>query len=108
MGAGSPAETLREDVALLEAQLETLEEDTLAAEAAVTQSRQREKDTREAAGAAKLRAKSLETEVATLIKLLKPAEAGRFKPVVDQISVSPGFEVAFGAALGDDLRRDSR
>ncbi len=103
MGAGSPAETLREDVALLEAQLETLEEDTLAAEAAVAQSRQREKDTREAAGAAKLRAKSLETEVATLIKLLKPAEAGRFKPVVDQISVSPGFEVALGAALGDDL-----
>src|SRR5208282_1168381 len=51
----------------------------------------------------RLKAKSLETEVATLIKLLKPAEAGRFKPVVDQITVTPGYEVALGAALGDDL-----
>src|SRR5208337_3685808 len=101
--ASSPVEALREDVAMLEAQLETIEGDILAAEDAVAQSRVKEKDTREAAGAARLKAKSLETEVATLIKLLKPAEAGRFKPIVDQISVSPGYEIALGAALGDDL-----
>ena len=95
--------TLREDVAMLEDQLETLEGDIIAAEETVAQSRTREKDTRDAAQAARLRAKSLETEVATLIKLLKPAEAGRFKPIVDQIFVSPGFEIALGAALGDDL-----
>jgi chromosome segregation protein len=101
--ASSPVEALREDVAMLEAQLETIEGDILAAEDAVAQSRVKEKDTREAAGAARLRAKSLETEVATLIKLLKPAEAGRFKPIVDQISVTQGYEIALGAALGDDL-----
>ena len=67
------------------------------------QSRAKEKDTREAAQAARLKAKSLETEVATLIKLLKPAEAGRYKPIVDQISVTPGYEIALGSALGDDL-----
>ena len=101
--ASSPVEALREDVAMLEAQLETIEGDILAAEDTVAQSRVKEKDTREAAGAARLKAKSLETEVATLIKLLKPAEAGRFKPIVDQISVTQGYEIALGAALGDDL-----
>ena len=88
---------------MLEDQLETLEGDIIAAEETVAQSRTREKDTRDAAQAARLKAKSLETEVATLIKLLKPAEAGRFKPIVDQIFVTPGFEIALGAALGDDL-----
>ncbi|MGO9461340.1 MAG: chromosome segregation protein SMC [Rhodomicrobium sp.] len=101
--ASSPVEALREDVARLEAQLETIEGDILTAEDTVAQSRIKEKDTREAAGAARLKAKSLETEVATLIKLLKPAEAGRYKPIVDQISVTPGFEIALGSALGDDL-----
>ncbi len=102
-GASSSADTLREDVAMLEDQLETLEGDIIAAEEAVAHSRSREKDTRDAAQAARLKSKSLETEVATLIKLLKPAEAGRFKPIVDQIFVAPGFESALGAALGDDL-----
>jgi chromosome segregation protein len=102
-GASSPVEALREDLGMLEAQLETIEGDIIAAEETAAQSRIREKDTREAAAAARLRAKSLETEVATLIKLLKPAEAGRFKPIVDQISVTPGFEAGLGAALGDDL-----
>ncbi|MBI4724787.1 MAG: chromosome segregation protein SMC, partial [Rhodomicrobium sp.] len=101
--ASSPVEALREEVERLEAQLETIEGDILTAEDTVAQSRIKEKDTREAADAARLKAKSLETEVATLIKLLKPAEAGRFKPVVDQISVTPGYETALGAALGDDL-----
>ncbi|MGA7323394.1 MAG: chromosome segregation SMC family protein, partial [Rhodomicrobium sp.] len=99
----SPVETLREEVARLEAQLEALEGDILTAEETVAASRLKEKDTRDAAQAARLKAKGLEAEVATLIKLLKPAEAGRFKPVVDQISVKPGYEIALGAALGDDL-----
>ena len=103
-GASSPVDELREDVAMLEDQLETLEGDIVAAEETVAHSRTREKDTRDAAQAARLKAKSLETEVATLIKLLKPAEAGRFKPHRrPDLVVAPGFESALGAALGDDL-----
>ena len=101
--AASPVETLREEVAEIEAQLESIEEGIFQAEETVAASRAKEKDTREAAQAARLKAKSLETEVATLIKLLKPAEAGRYKPIVDQISVTPGYEIALGSALGDDL-----
>ncbi len=102
-GASSPLDELREDVAMLEDQIETLEGQIIAAEEGLAHARTREKDTRDAAQAMRLKSKGLEAEVATLIKLLKPAEAGRFKPIVDQISVSPGCEIALGAALGDDL-----
>jgi chromosome segregation protein len=103
MSASGDVESARAAVADLDASLKTLEADVTAAEAAVVQSRAREKDTRDAAAAARLKAKALETEVATLIKVLKPSDAGRFRPVVDQIAVSPSYEIALGAALGDDL-----
>ena len=103
LGDTSSLEWLRQETAELEAALLETEEATQAAESASLDARQREKDTRDAAAAARLRAKQLETEVATLIKLLKPTDAGRFKPVVDQIKVASGYEVALGAALGDDL-----
>ena len=45
----------------------------------------------------------LQTELATLLKLLKPAEKGAWAPVVDDIRISGGHEQAVGAALGDDL-----
>ncbi len=58
---------------------------------------------REAANAATLSASRLKTEVDTLLKLLRPAGDDAFTLVVDQIEVSPGYEMALGAALGDDL-----
>ena len=45
----------------------------------------------------------LQTELATLLKLLKPAEKGTWVPIVDEIRISGGHEQAVGAALGDDL-----
>ncbi len=74
--ASSPVEALREDVAMLEAQLETIEGDILTAEDTVAQSRIREKETRDAAGAARLKAKSLETEVATLHQAVEASGGG--------------------------------
>ena len=52
---------------------------------------------------ARLKARQLETEVATLVKLLMPSESAKWRPVVDDIKVARGFEIALGAALGDDL-----
>ncbi len=89
-------ERLAGEIADIEAQTERAEE-TLAA------SRAQEKTAREAASQTSLNARQLETEVATLIKLLRPAEAARWRPVVDDIRVSVGYETALGAALGDDL-----
>ncbi len=45
----------------------------------------------------------LEAEVATVRKLVAPAGDTRFPPVADRLVVMKGYEVALGAALGDDL-----
>jgi len=107
LGAGpegaDDAEILRGQMDQLGAELETVESQTAEREAALPDARAREKEAREAASQARLKARQLETEVATLVKLLKPDESAKWRPVVDQITVSPGFEIALGAALTDDL-----
>ena len=45
----------------------------------------------------------LHTELATLLKLLRPAEDGAWMPIVEEIRIASGYEQALGAALGDDL-----
>ncbi len=96
-------DTLHEQMEQLAALLETVEGETADAEAALPEARSREKDAREAANQSRLKARQLETEVATLVKLLKPNESAKWRPVVDDITVTPGYEIALGAALTDDL-----
>jgi chromosome segregation protein len=45
----------------------------------------------------------LETEAKTLMKLLAVETKNMWPPAIDSISVEKGYEVALGAALGDDL-----
>ena len=45
----------------------------------------------------------LDAEVNALANLLKISEDDLWPPLVDAVSVEPGFEAALGAALGDDL-----
>lgn len=96
-------EELAEMVAIKGEELEAVEQQVLDAEAALPEARERERVTRDTAAAARLKARQLETEVATLVKLLKPAEAAEWRPAVDAVKVAPGYEVALGAALADDL-----
>jgi chromosome segregation protein len=58
---------------------------------------------RDDAARVRLAANAFSTERETIAKLLAPANDGGFAPVVDHIRVSPGYETALGAALGDDL-----
>lgn len=53
------------------------------------------------------KAQKLETEAATLAKLLAPAAAGGWPAIVDALRVAAGFETALGAALGEDLDASS-
>ncbi|NQV55173.1 MAG: chromosome partitioning protein ParA, partial [Rhodospirillales bacterium] len=93
-------------------------EDTLnAAETAATQARAAadtaETDRQKTAADARLasenaQAKSgeaarLEAEEKALAELLEIADADLWPPVIDIVTVAPGFETALGAALGDDL-----
>lgn len=57
----------------------------------------------EASGAASSEAGRAETEAGALADLLDAADSGSRAPVMDAVSVTPGYEAALGAALGDDL-----
>jgi chromosome segregation protein len=58
---------------------------------------------RDEAQRVRLAANAFSTERETIAKLLAVADDGAYPPAVDQIRVSPGYETALGAALGDDL-----
>lgn len=94
---------LRAKVGTLSGNAKALEQQVLEAEEALSQVREKERAARETAADAKLRAQELETEAQTLIKLLKPAEDTQWVPIVGKVRVEPGYELAIGAALGDDL-----
>jgi chromosome segregation protein len=53
--------------------------------------------------AADSEATRLETEARTLARLVASPAGADYPPVIDQLSVDPGYEAALGAALGDDL-----
>ncbi|MEM7619025.1 MAG: AAA family ATPase [Pseudomonadota bacterium] len=83
-------------VAQLEAKVLAYEQDHITAQ-------DDEKSTREIVAEAKLHAGQLETEVRTLTKLLVSPATQEWPPVIDHIQVQPGYEMALGSALGDDL-----
>jgi chromosome segregation protein len=85
------------------AEVQDLERAQPAAEERVRTAAAEAKVKREANQKAGLLAEQLKTELATLSKFVLPAGDGAYPPILDQIKVAPGFEMALGAALGDDL-----
>ncbi len=79
------------DAALLDAEARVIETSTIVTAA------------RDGAQSTRLAAERLAVEVETLFKLLKPQGEVVFPPIVDSLTVEPGYETALGAALGDDL-----
>jgi chromosome segregation protein len=77
------------------------------AERALREARQRETETRQAYDEARRKAERLQTEVRTLASLLKAGGDDMWPALVDQLRVTPGYEPALGAALGDDLDASS-
>ena len=77
------------------------------AEAALATARAEESEARDALQAADSENAKLEAEVAALARLLEPAEADIWPPMVDSLRVDPGYELALGAAIGDDLTASS-
>ena len=73
------------------------------AEAAVRNARGAETDSRSAHDEARRKADRLQTEVRTLTNLLKVDNGGLWPSLLDQITVTQGYETALGAALGDDI-----
>ncbi len=84
-------------------QITDIEAQAIAAEEASRAAQAEAKQRREEAGRVRLAANAFSTERETIATLLAPANDGGYPPVVDSIRVSPGYETALGAALGDDL-----
>jgi len=103
LGEQSEIGRLQAEVSRLGEAVADVETRTGAAETALGEARQREREAGEYARQTRLNARQLETEAATLIKLLRPDESDQWRPIVDDIRVAPGYEAALGAALGDDL-----
>jgi len=87
----------------LMAAIADIEAQTLAVEEKLNAIAGEAKAKSEAAAAAGLAAGRLATEVETLAKVLRPAGDSALPPVLDQITVEGGYEMALAAALGDDL-----
>jgi chromosome segregation protein len=84
-------------------ELDDLETRTAASEQRRQQAGAEAKACQEASRVAELAARHLATELATLSKLLMPGQDVAHVPILEQIHVAPGYELALGAALGDDL-----
>ncbi len=85
-----------------------LEQEATVAETEVRQARIEEVEARRAYDDARRAAERVETEVKTLVKLLRVSDGLLWPQLVDAVAVKPGFEAALGAALGDDPRRVRR
>jgi chromosome segregation protein len=100
-GQDAKLTSLNASLAELSAAVQTVETELQAAEADEEEARAQEAAARALAASAKLASQELDTELATLIKLLAPAHD--WSPIVEEIKVTSGYEQALGAALGDDL-----
>ena len=87
----------------LAAEVADIEAQALAIEEKVAELAAQATSRREASQTARLLAGRLSTEMETLAKLLVPLREDGLPPIVDQLRVTPGYEMALGAALGDDL-----
>ncbi|ADZ71785.1 AAA family ATPase [Polymorphum gilvum] len=92
-----------ESVELAEATLLEAEEAGEGAEEVTRSAREAEQAARVPLAEAERVLSSLETEARTLEQVLNVSSAGEWPPVVDAVTVAPGFETALGAALGEDL-----
>ncbi|WP_045835064.1 chromosome segregation protein SMC [Hyphomicrobium sp. 99] len=84
-------------------EISKIEADTLTAEETVKAAQAEAKARRDEAQRVRLAANAFSTERETIAKLLARSDEGAYPPAVDNIRVSPGYETALGAALGDDL-----
>ncbi|QEN87482.1 AAA family ATPase [Labrys sp. KNU-23] len=101
--AAAVAETLQLELAALQERRSQAEQDALEAEAAHAEAREAEAATRAPLQEAERTANRLETEARTLAKLVLTPAGAKYPPIADALQVAKGYEVALGAALGEDI-----
>jgi chromosome segregation protein len=106
MGDAGSATVLGDAVEQAQRVAASTESDSSHAEVSLRVARQVEADKRQAYDDARRAADKLQTEISTLSKLLTSND-GLWPALVDSISVTPGYETALAAALGDDIEASS-
>jgi chromosome segregation protein len=101
--AAVPLDGLKGTVSAGEAAMRDSDATAAATRSALAAARERETQLRAPLAEADRMAQRLETEIRTLQKLLAPASGGRWPAILDSVTVAKGYEIALGAALGDDL-----
>ncbi|WP_439814066.1 chromosome segregation protein SMC [Zavarzinia sp. CC-PAN008] len=107
LGAEQAADPAMDDatgrIATLEAQLADGRAALDAAEAAARDSEPAEAQAQAQARKAEADVQRCASEAKGLRQVLSSGRSGRHAPILDQVSVAPGYEAAFGAALGEDV-----
>lgn len=101
--AAAIAEALQLELAALQERRSQAEQAALEAEAAHAEAREAEAVTRAPLQDAERTANRLETEARTLAKLVLTPAGAKYPPIADALQVAKGYEVALGAALGEDI-----
>jgi chromosome segregation protein len=107
VSAGADLLTLRQRYAAASEALAGREAAAQAAERVHGAQRDLEAKARPALAEAERASQRLDTEIRTLRKLLDGAGGDLWPAVLEEIAVAKGYEVALGAALGDDLDASS-
>ncbi|MGI9400377.1 MAG: chromosome segregation protein SMC [Rhizobiaceae bacterium] len=94
---------IAERVELLDKRTQDCEADTLAAEKATEKARLAEQELRDPVTQAQAELDRIETEARTLNNILNSGAQELFPAIVEKIKVEPGYELALGASLGEDL-----
>ena len=95
-GASEAARQAREALEAARSALESAEGERTAAQQAET-------DAREALQQCETATGKLKAEESALSELLQLGDPELWPPMIDAVEVEPGYEIALGAALGDDL-----
>ena len=101
--AAADLEALRENHEEACARAEAADERAASAREALVTARETESRARGPVAESERRAQRLETEAATLAKFFAAPGDDAYAPLIDSVSVDKGFEIALGAALGEDL-----
>lgn len=101
--AAALAEQLQEQLAELQERRSQAEQAAMEAEAVHAEARDAEAATRSPLQEAERTANRLETEARTLAKLVLTPAGAKYPPIADALQVAKGYEVALGAALGEDI-----
>lgn len=93
----------QQDLSAIEAEIIEIDSALKAAEIHTREAIDAEREGRQPLAEARAKLTEIEAEIRTLSAIVNSAGQDLFAPIVNQIKVEPGYEVALGAALGEDL-----